>query len=268
MSPLDIWNQALLSIGAQSTVASMTEQSAAANYCRLYYDDTRQAMLRAAYWNFARYSNYLTLLKALPGTPENPTDGSTNWQPSYPPVPWLYEYALPSGCLAMRYITPQWLGGGGIAPTIFPDGYGLGYNYFDAPSQNPALNSVPFLVAIDTDNEGQRRQVVLTNLTQAVGVWTTDIEEVSLWDASFKQAMISALAVRLCIPVSGKQELAKEASKAALQTIREAQARDGNEGTTNTNFTPDWIRVRGGYAWGSPNGVFTPGWVMPGFLYV
>lgn len=264
-TPTQICNQALLSLGGKATIADLaTEQSNEARYCRVFYDDTRRATLRAAYWNFARESNYLTLLKALPGTPENPTEGSTNWTPDYPPVPWLYEYAYPSNALAMRYITPQWLGGGGITPAIFPEGYGQGYNYFSAPSQNPALSGVPFIVASDMV-EGQRQTVVLTNLTQAVGVWTVDVELPALWDASFQEAMVAGLAAQIAIPLTGKQELAKEMAKRAIIVLQQAQARDGNEGTTNVDFTPDWLRVRGvgggNGAWG-----YTPGWVMPGFL--
>jgi hypothetical protein len=69
---LDFCKQALGEIGTRSTITSLdpSDGSQEAYYCNLFFESTRDQVLRAAHWNFAGISDTLTLWKAQPGTPE------------------------------------------------------------------------------------------------------------------------------------------------------------------------------------------------------
>jgi hypothetical protein len=260
-SPVDIANQALGQIGARATIASFDERGTEARAVRTYYSDTLDSLLRAAPWNFCRRTAYLTLLKALPGTPENPSAGTPNWIPAYPPPPWLYSYLLPAGCVRFRFVLPQ-VQNGGIAGTPI----------FSVPSYVPApitaAQAQRFVVGTDFDNAGNEVTTISTNQNQALGVWNHRIENVDLWDASFKQAMIDSLAVRLAVPVSGDKQSAqmlKAWASSAMGSINVARANDGNEGLTRDDHVPDWLLVRG--VAGAWTGTDARGfWDTPSFL--
>src|SRR4051812_38928967 len=92
---VSVCNQALLQIGARSTIASLTEGSVESNACNILFTPTFEMLARSAPWNCLRKQATLTLIAAAQGTPENP-DGTTL---PLPPSPWLYSYAEPSDCL-------------------------------------------------------------------------------------------------------------------------------------------------------------------------
>ncbi len=262
----DICNRSLAAIGARSTIASLQENSAEARVCRQFYESTRDAVLRAAHWNFGRKVAYLSLLKSVPGTPENQsTAASTSWSPAWPPPPWLYEYAYPSDCILMRYISPQ----------LFTTGSGSQVPTFSVPSLGaipPAIQVRPqrFQVGIDTDANNNQVRVVLSNQDQAIGIYTQRVTIPDLWDPAFTEAMVAALGVRICIPVSGDKRMKQDARQDALETIMQARISDGNEGWQSQESVPDWIRVRGiGLDWMSPaTDGLVGAWSTPSFLLV
>lgn len=262
-SPVDIANQALGQINALGVIASFDERSTEARYVRQYYADTLDALLRAAPWNFCRKTDYLTLLKAAPGTPENPSAGPGYWTPAQPPPPWLYSYFLPANCVKFRFVIPQISQGG---PTGTP--------IFSVPMFVPipalAGNAQKFVLGTDTDQAGNECTTISTNQNQAIGVWNHRIENPGLWDASFKQAMIDSLATRLAMPVTGDKataQMVKGWAQSAMGTINVARANDGNEGLTQDNHIPEWLRVRGyaGDYTTAGNGDF---WDTPSFLVI
>lgn len=255
---VDIANRALSAISARTTIANFDlEQSVEAKQARLLYAPTRDALLRAAHWEFARRTAYLSLLKSAPGTPENPTS-ATEWDPATMPAPpWLYEYAYPSDCLLLRYVTPApALASDTISPPLFSVTLPGTTSY--------GVLAVPFQRATDVI-DGSPVGVVLTNAREAVGCYTMRVEVEDLWDPAFQEAMVAALAARLATALTGNMEIFKLQAQMAVQQLRTAQASNGNEGTTTTDHTPDWIRARG-------CGGVLPGrscvmpWVMPSFL--
>lgn len=104
MDAVGVANMALLQIGAQTTVSSVTvtDNTAEGNAVCALYQPMIDNIMRAANWDFARYQASLTLLRAATGTPENP-DGTLYAEP---PRPWLYEYAYPSDALKIRFVQP------------------------------------------------------------------------------------------------------------------------------------------------------------------
>lgn len=256
----DIVNRALQQAGARSSIANLNEQSSEAKNARMIYVSTRQQMLRAAHWNFARKTAYLTVLKSAPGTPENPEASSAIWEPATQPAPpWMYEYAYPSDCLDVRFIMPQISSTGGPLP-----GTGFPAYYYSQPYIQPQAQR--FLAAMDTIN-GNQVKVILCNQQMAVGVYTADIENVNLWDSLFQEAMVQALATQLVMPLAGDKSLRKLTAGAAMQAINTARVRDGDEGLTINDYVPDWLRVRG-YAGDWTTGYYQGQFSTPSFLLI
>jgi len=256
----EIANRALAAISARATIANLDlEQSSEAKQTRLIYDSTRDAMLRSAHWNFAKRTKYLTLLKSAPGTPENPTGGAWNDQ-TMPAPPWLYEYAVPSDCLMVRYITPPPTDVVSPTPPIFTTG-------LSGPSPIPQLLTKPFELASGLDNTLQPINVVLCNVRTAIACYTLRVTSEDLWDANFTEAMTYALGARLALPLTGNVDVQRNISQQAMGFINAARAGDGNEGFTQMNHTPDWLVARG-YSPGIMVENFVAPWVTPAFLVV
>lgn len=264
-SPADIAiaNQALGTISAKAKIMSFEERSTEAETISLYYDDTRDALLRAAPWNFARRVDYLTLFRAAPGTPQNPTPGTGYWEPNQPPPGFLYSYYYPSDCVKFRQVIPQLnVGGPANSTPIFSVP-----SYVPVPVIGPP--GVRFVVGTAFNDANQELTVINTNQPLAVGVWIRRVENVSLWDPSFRQAMIDALACRIAMPITGNATIAnrcEQLAKGVLGTITAARVADGNEGTERNDHVPDWIQVRGfarDAATYGASGIF---WDTPSFL--
>ena len=85
VSVVSICNLALAKLGAYP-ISSLTEQSKEARLCNVFYEQLRDEVLRAHPWNFAEKRATLAL-----------TD-TTDFGYSY-------AYALPSDCIACRYLS-------------------------------------------------------------------------------------------------------------------------------------------------------------------
>lgn len=79
-SKVEIWNLALGHVHDGKSVKSVTEKSFEADQCRLFYDISLNAALRAHNWNFAKKR----LVLAQVGTA---------------PSGWEFQYAYPSDCI-------------------------------------------------------------------------------------------------------------------------------------------------------------------------
>jgi len=222
-SEVDIANRALAQAGTRSNIASLTENSKEAQACNLLLASTRDLALQLAPWDFARGAVTLGLLKARPGTLENPTiPASTFWDSTTQPTPpWLYEYAVPGDGLYMRWVLPQWAG------WRMPGG------------------PMKFARSSDIGGGGGRVAVVLTNAPSAIGVYTIKMTDPNSWSPVFQETVVLALAARLSIPLSGDKSLASGNLQAANYALMQARVTDGNEnfGTT-VEILPDWIRAR------------------------
>lgn len=258
-SSVDIVNRALAQISAKATIANLSEPSTEAIMANTLYASTRDAILRAAQWNFARKVAYLTLLKSAPGTVQN-TSSATEWDAATMPAPpWLYEYAYPSDCLAVRYIMPKPRLAGVTTPPMFSiSGYGV-VNTMATPKAR-------FEVASGTSGVDQIN-VINTNLDTALCCYTRRVENEGLWDDLFAEAMVQSLATQLAMPITGKTDVHDMCSRKALAALANARARDGNEGTESVNRTPDWLAVRGvGPDYGPLLNDGTLGYSDPSFL--
>jgi len=234
-SEVAIWNEALSAMGARARVSSTTENSAQARECALKYPSVRDTLLRSAPWDFAERTITAGLLKAAPGTEENPTSQSA-WSTDVPPPPWQYMYLYPADCIRMLRVKFQPYTANSTSVPIFP------YSPVDRfPAQEMA---VPFKRATDFA-DGKQRTVVLTNVPDALFVYTARVTNPALFDPLFTEALVTSLASELAIPLAGAPGLASGLAQKANQIIMEARVADANEGLTVIEHVPDFLRVRG-----------------------
>jgi len=261
---VDVANLALDNIGARFSITSLQPPLPAPNAAVVarQYQIRVDALHRAAHWNFARKQVAGTLLKAAQGTPENP-NGTTL---PIPPVPWQYEYAYPADCLKVRFLIPNPPQQGTANPPVLAAGTIATPVW---PWTNPGYK---FVVANDTNPQGEMVKVILTDLEYAQIIYTCRVTNCDLWDPHFLNGAAAVLGAWLVNPLARNAEVLKEQIAIAKAVVEEARISDGNEGMTSIDHVPDWMAVRGatGYATlGDP--AFFYGWDyigFPGGIYV
>lgn len=247
---LSIANRALLSIGARGQVSSISpsDGSVEANAISILWTPCFEQLGRSANWNSLRKSTTLSLLQAAMGTPENP-NGTTYPVPEFP---WLYGYAYPSDCLKFNYIIPSnpFGASGGVPATSINNAAG---------PQIPSPGQITYVVSSSLNSNNQPIIIILTNQSQAQGVYNANLPNPALWDSMFQAAMVATLGAFLVPALSLDKELMQLSVRTADAVITQARVADGNEGVTAMDHVPDWMRARAGaqgygYAWGWNNG--------------
>ena len=166
----DVCNQALGAIGFPKRIGSVYEGSKAAKAALDVYAQTRDELLRKQAWGFAERNINMVLLKFAPAGGYNPV---TPWTTAYPPVPWLFEYQYPLDCLKVRSVKPQ--------PIFIP-------NFDPQPQVFDVIN----------DNYlSPPAKAVVSNVANAIIVYTGQVTNVTLWEPLFVEALVDALAVKL-----------------------------------------------------------------------
>lgn len=245
-SEVTLCNRALQSISTRTQISALTEASVEARNCNLIYEDTRDEVLGMAFWNFAKKTDYLTLMKQAPGTPGGIATAS-QWSSDFPAPPWLYEYAIPQDCISMRSVIQQPVNAYVGVP--FTSNGQSSYPYFIG-------SGAMFEVASDVINADEIN-VVLTNQYQAIGVYTRRVTNVSFFSAQFNEALVQALAAKLALALTGNVALASAKFQQANAVIAQARAADANEGLTVIDNMPDWLACRDDY------GSADPGYTAP-----
>jgi len=196
-SPADLVNLALVRMGSKVRVNSLFEGSEAAKPALDIYSQTRDELLRQSDWGFAERNITLTLLKQAPVGGYIPP---TYWSSAYPPLPWFYEYGYPSDCLKVRAIKPT--------PIFIPN--------FDPQ---------PNVFSIANDNSlVPAQKVILSNVPQAILVYTGQVTDMTTWEADFVEAFASALSRRLAPALVGLEAAKLEAQdEAASKNVAEMQ---------------------------------------------
>jgi len=236
-------NQALAMVGTRSSISTISEESNEARACLLSFEPTRKQLLRAAHWGFARAYARFPLIRARFGTPEaDPALGSpvNGWNSTYePPPPWLYAYGIPADVLLVRYVLPNLANSQpavpftGADPKLFADTSSQGpMPKFEIASSTIPLNPAP-------------KNVVLTNVSQAVMCYTKDITDTALFDESFSRAFVQALAAMTVTSLTGDLKMLDALTKLANTHILDARVKNANEGLNVMDHVPDWLSVRG-----------------------
>lgn len=131
-----------------------------------------------------------------------------------PPDIWGYRYVYPANCVSFRMI------------------------------QHPAdeqADAVPFNIELDGT---LLRKSILTDLDDAIGVWTTDLETVDLFSPLFVEMLSLALASHIVIPLTADIELKKEMNVGFASLKLAAPAANANEQVGRTPREAEAIRGR------------------------
>lgn len=257
-SPTDIANLALDAIGSEFTLGDIEDGTRAAQTCLRSYPECRRRLLRGAHWQFARKQEPLQLL--------GDATGNTVGVSKAVIAPWIYEYAYPTDALAVRFVPYQpgnaGIPAGNIAAPITPIVANLQTTYSLGSRLHPArflvardVNYPPLAGQLYEDVQGlspQGRTVLLTNVQNALCIYTSDVIYASEWDVLFRDAMISYLAQSIAMKpgIVSDQKLAMQLRRDQIAITKEklVQARiaDGNETWSSTDHLPDWIAFRSG----------------------
>lgn len=205
-SPLDVYNMALAFLDTSQTVQSINDKSEAAGACNRFYDWARRKTLERCFWDFATKGPALALV----------VDQATLATNAVVYPGWRYVYAKPTDCLRFLAVTTQ---------------YGLRTNPFrsfwwaaDRPFIGWGPYRPPYVQAIDQVNLAQPNQSInlLTDQSNAYGVYVTDVTNVGLWSQSFMEAVAWQLAVPIAGPVSANQVAKKNALDMVEKSITTA----------------------------------------------
>lgn len=95
-SQLALYNLAISLCGGDYTIAAVSEASVPAEMCELWYEPTRQLVMRAAHWNSCERIARLV--------EDTERDSGAAWVPGDPSPGFAFSYTLPSDMLAARYL--------------------------------------------------------------------------------------------------------------------------------------------------------------------
>ena len=210
ISEVRICNMALSNIGASSAIESLTEGSSESNECNLWYTYSRKQSLAAYDWSFAR--KRLTLATHS----DDPPAGV-----------WAYRYQYPSDAVVMRKMQNP----SGVSAVVFLS---------DESLDSGSAEAVPF--AIEVSDDGTKS--ILTNLDEAVGVYTFDQTDVTLFSEFFVSMFSFALASNVAYALTGKQEVREAMIASFQQMFRQAPASNAAEEISKPPRDASWVRGR------------------------
>jgi hypothetical protein len=146
-------------------------------------------------------------------------DFSLPWQENDPPPPWRFTYAAPNDMLAPRHL--------------------VSYRRFTV-GQNEAST------AIYCDEEAP------------ILHYTKRVTNPEFFDRALHNAVVAALAARLCVPLSAKDNRAERLREQAVEAVLLARTEFANESYEEMNALPSWIQVRGSSILPQNNPYFWP----------
>ena len=204
----------------------MTEASVPAQAAERVWDSARKESLRGHDWGFAT-----VVLALTPSTTFGTLTTSGLYAGNY-----LYAYEYPTNCLAMWHVYNE-----SLADKTFGE---------------------DFREIYDSVN---RQKVIVTNIADALGEYTFDLEETEFFDANFVTTLSYRLAADLAMPLTGDGQLALNMMKIFTTMMSDAERMNsyennpahvsegssvfidarGGGNTTNSNFNPDNIHPNG-----------------------
>jgi hypothetical protein len=264
--PVDIANRALDECGLEA-IGDLQDGSPTAQAVERLYWPTLRQLLAGAHWNFARKQIDLTVLADVSAQLVGFTDV---------PAPWAYMYEWPVDAVHARFVHASFLSSDLLELPIFstptqtiPVQYGLRPAPFIVASGNRPNNPASNWFDVEGHDPEQTR-VILTNQPYAKFVFTGMMMYPDAWDPLFEQAMVTGLACRLAMPlIKDKKEarvIRSDNMQIAAQALNSARVRDGNEGWTVDDHTPDWIRARMGWGGSTATGMLFYPWASVPWL--
>ena len=205
VSPTDIANLAVGHVGDRSIIENLlTDSSEAARQCRLWYDLSREQVLEAFNWNFARRRLSLALHgDVISGISTDPLAGV-----------WRFRYQYPADCIKIRKIQN---------PNSPPD------------------DSLPFDVELDLKGETKS---ILTDQEDAVLVYTMNLKSPELFSPTFVQALSHLLASKIAFSLTGKRKVATDNASLYGTVVQSAAVLSVDEKMDPPPRDAEWVRAR------------------------
>lgn len=258
-SPATIVNEALDLIGCsdKQLLGDLSDGTPIAECARRNYGQGLRELLRVAHWNFARRMDSLTLLGDATGQTSNVSTVVES--------PWTYAYAWPTDAVAARWMPcltpqdttnpPQTTGSSILAPVPFMPGRFLVSSSSDYPIESGVLPWDQLPALGNTEGVGPvYRRIILTDIPNALFVYTRLVTVIEEWDPMFRNAMDAMMALAL-IPVAISEPKLRMAARAemmalARNAIADARVANGNDAgyPQSTDHQPSWITARSGGA--------------------
>lgn len=197
-SPADLCNNALVRMGFRLRIGSLFDGSDHAQSMLDLYGQARDTILREFDYDFSQASITLTLLKSAPVGGYFPP---TQWNPvANPPVGFGYEYQYPDDALKIRIVKPQPAFVINADPEFYPFTEGND-NYANPPSVPTAPG-----------------WVILSNVPNAIGVYTRRVTNPENWDIAFTEALAARLS-----SLAGPSLMGLEPSKLTVPESQQAR---------------------------------------------
>lgn len=192
---VSICNMALGHIKSKSTIAALDEQnSSEASKCNLFYTQARDETLEEFNWHFAKRTAVLSTIGTAP-------------------LGWIYAYAYPSDCIAVRKILTKYRTG----------------------------EPVPYEIA---HSELSDSLVILTDEEAAQIEYTKRVSNTTLFSSKFVTALSHKIASYIAMPLSGKFELRDANIKLFNIEISKARASSLNQEQKDVSPDAEWITAR------------------------
>ncbi len=175
-TPEEVVNYALKRIGHPFRVTNILDGSRASLAALDVYGQTRDALLTETDWDFAERVTVGNLLKQAPDSyVTNP------WTPAYPALNWRFEYTFPTDALKIR---------------------GVRYQAVTIPNFDPRYCRF----SIDNDSGyTPPAKVILTNVPNAIIIYTGQITDPNQWTASFLDAFADRLGKSIAPTLTGME---------------------------------------------------------------
>lgn len=268
--PATVVNQALDALGAdeEKIIGDITDGTRVAEAARRNYGQVLRQLLRANHWPFARKQAALTLLGDATGQSSAPVIATVD-------APWTYAYAWPIDGVQGRWMPLGWPGE--ATPTSstgvpLTTGVAAAWPTPLLPARFLVSSSDLYPVEVGTlpwaslpdlqRTEGLgpiNRKIILTDVAEALFVYTRLVTVIEEWDDLFRQAMVALMAVVLAQVAldDPKERMAQRNAMIAIakNAIADARAAASNEAgfPMTTDHLPPWMTARNGGVWGAYN---------------
>jgi hypothetical protein len=204
-SVVEICNISLARIGVTMSIASLTERTKEAVQCNRLYEQTRDRVLSAAPWPFARKTAALQLTGDAPDR-------------------WTYRYEYPNDCLDLRHVYPA-----------FPAGMNI---------SSFRLWQRQHRAAYEMAEGADGNLTVCTDVDEAVAGYTVRVVNPLRFSAQFSSALEWALAAELALPLAKGIDYAKNAVAMYEKELNDALAKSLNEEAPDLPADSEFVTVR------------------------
>ncbi len=196
-SVIQICNMAIGRVAGKAQISTLNEASVAAELCSLYYEEARDSAIRDIRPRFARRAQALAAVagQTFPG--------------------WQFVYQLPTDCLFIESVVPET---GMRTSQSFPGASGF----------HPLLTQVASLslkIPYDVSSYAGGK-TILCDLDEAWAIYFGRVEDPTLFDSGFVQALSFRLAMDLAMPLTKEPRILSMVERG--YEIAKSVAREGS----------------------------------------